>query len=1057
MSLWANFERKSSESIRNFRIRYTRVIGSLSKSGVKMPDEIIFSKALSAIRLEKTQLGILMSTLEAKGICKDLMELQRISIRLFETQFLCATDAILKVEEEENPEGGEDCNADHDDCCEEDCELMESFSNQEGEIFEIRKVGSKSSKSKGLKTNAVNNSRNYYGGQSTGKNGKTTQNSTQKKTNTPMKCWRCGGNHSWRQCHLPWQKTLAFGTLNNNNESNPTNKSSDSNASNAGIMVVQDSGSNSNAGKNSTEASRTAIREEKPDPIRLTEDEWIAQYNLSVNHIQMVTQWEEISSVKREGDTNSVFAGQQQIVLDSGATSSVVGITWLNKFRGSASGGSLLKSQKRFKFGDSRVFMSLGITRIHIVVEVLTHAGKRMDRHFTIVCDVVPCEVPLLLSRAAMKNLRCCLDFEHNRLKFDDNSYIQLTLAKNGHLILPMQKDNASTSHHLNIILSSECQSDDMDESNHVTKDNIKKLHLHLAHGSLNAMTRILKLSGKTFNKDDADTVIRECPCRDAFRKLQTPIVSSYIPPYPARAICLDIFFLPESSISTVPHLIVVCALTRFIVVCRLRNIRPETVIDVLVSNWIMYFGRMVQIVADRGPGLTGRCWEEFADNWSRQMSLAPKGSSHSNGMAERQVDLVKNAYLRAREMGKDTKYEIVLRKVVLAKNLTPNSSTGLCPMTSMIGRADILAPLEVDMGSCETNDASIDKSTAVLSTQKHLLQLIELRNFICARGAVKIIEACRSRVLRSGAKTNFKMGDNVEAFNPDTKLWTPNFTIVGKKESHLILEKGKNIHRHPSCWVRMMNVPHEVHLPFNRNASDDDDQQNEEGSDANMCRTPKNEDTSSSSNGPIMDTSAMTDITSEWGNILHTTSWNEWRLIDDVQNFGKPMNTVVRNHLMNWNYIFNVLWSDGMLSAQDDAINTSNRQRNWCGPAMNILSAVEEKPELSLEEENHLLSLTNPSRISPKIFLQIPSALASICDEVNNLLKADRQNIPGLIVIDYAKHEYKHIPRIHSTMIVKRKTTLQYKARLCARWDMLANDTPLLYSSPTVSRVSHA
>ena len=73
----------------------------------------------------------------------------------------------------------------------------------------------------------------------------------------------------------------------------------------------------------------------------------------------------------------------------------------------------------------------------------------------------------------------------------------------------------------------------------------------------------------------------------------------------------------------------------------------------------------------------------------------------------------------------------------------------------------------------------------------------------------------------------------------------------------------------------------------------------------------------------------------------------------------------------------------------------------------------------------------------------------------MNNLLKTDRQNIPGLLVIDYSKPEYKHIPRIHSTMIVKRKTTLQYKARLCARGDMLANDTPLLYSSPTVSRVS--
>ena len=77
---------------------------SLAKSVIKMPGGILFSKALSSIKLEKVQLGILMSTLESKGITKDMLELQRISVKLFESQFLHADDAILKLEEEDQPE-----------------------------------------------------------------------------------------------------------------------------------------------------------------------------------------------------------------------------------------------------------------------------------------------------------------------------------------------------------------------------------------------------------------------------------------------------------------------------------------------------------------------------------------------------------------------------------------------------------------------------------------------------------------------------------------------------------------------------------------------------------------------------------------------------------------------------------------------------------------------------------------------------------------------------------------------------------------------------------------
>ena len=116
----------------------------------------------------------------------------------------------------------------------------------------------------------------------------------------------------------------------------------------------------------------------------------------------MVVKVEEMSSVSEEDTNSSIFAGQHQIVLDSGARSSVVGVKRLRRFKGSSSMGSLLPSPKRFKFGDSRVFTIMGITRIHIIFEVITQTGKRFGRHFAIAREAVPYEVPLLLSRVSM-------------------------------------------------------------------------------------------------------------------------------------------------------------------------------------------------------------------------------------------------------------------------------------------------------------------------------------------------------------------------------------------------------------------------------------------------------------------------------------------------------------------------------------------------------------------------------------------------------------------------------------------------------------------------------
>ena len=109
----------------------------------------------------------------------------------------------------------------------------------------------------------------------------------------------------------------------------------------------------------------------------------------------------------------------------------------------------------------------------------------------------------------------------------------------------------------------------------------------------------------------------------------------------------------------------------------------------------------------------------------------------------------------------------------------------------------------------------------------------------------------------------------------------------------------------------------------------------------------------------------------------------------------------------------------------------------------------------LSLEAENELLSYTNPARISPKIFMQIPDALAAIRAEINALTKLDKDGIPALLCVDFSKMPYKKIQRLHTTMVVKRKSSAIYKARMCIRGDLWKPDVPLDFSAPAVLRCS--
>ena len=121
-------------------------------------------------------------------------------------------------------------------------------------------------------------------------------------------------------------------------------------------------------------------------------------------------------------------------ILDCGASSSVCGEIWLEDYMESLSEfekNSIVEqsSQKSFTFGNGESFQSVKCVTLPCYIGNMKAEMK---------VDVVRCNVPLLLSKSAMKKGKMILDFENNRLRIGEQE-IELKETSSGHYKLSLK------------------------------------------------------------------------------------------------------------------------------------------------------------------------------------------------------------------------------------------------------------------------------------------------------------------------------------------------------------------------------------------------------------------------------------------------------------------------------------------------------------------------------------------------------------------------------------------------------------------------------------------
>ena len=142
INVWSSFTRKSSGTIRQFWIRWEKVQASLTKSGISFPEQVEFYRVLTALKLTQPNLSILMGTLESRASGYAICELKRLSIKLFEHQFLEASEDVLRIENEK----GEESIGDMEEF---DETAVGSFAGYDGEIYELKRFAPRKQQSGG--------------------------------------------------------------------------------------------------------------------------------------------------------------------------------------------------------------------------------------------------------------------------------------------------------------------------------------------------------------------------------------------------------------------------------------------------------------------------------------------------------------------------------------------------------------------------------------------------------------------------------------------------------------------------------------------------------------------------------------------------------------------------------------------------------------------------------------------------------------------------------------------------------------------------------------------
>ena len=482
---------------------------------------------------------------------------------------------------------------------------------------------------------------------------------------------------------------------------------------------------------------------------------------------------------------------QNCAVLDTACTKSVSGIEWFETFVESLPEEEVARikfvpSKCTFKFGAGPKLNSLGQYSIPATI-----VGKDV----TIITDVVDADVPLLLSKSAMKKAGIRIDIaEDTAIIFGVK--VNLSLTASGHYCIPITAD----------CQVQEVFAMDLDSTSNTDRSKIfLKLHRQFGHPLQPKLTDLLKDAGiwKDEYSQNMDKVYDRCKksglCR--FKRIVTPVVALPLSNEFNDKVCMD---LKSWNGKWILHIIDMWS--RYTQSTFISRKRPSDVIHAVLICWCSVFGFMKGLLTDNGGEFVSEEMLEVESILNLEVLTTAAESPFQNGICERNHQVVDSILNKLVQDYPKTPIIVLLRWACMAKNSLQMWS-GFSSHQLVFGQNPNLPNFQV------ASVAALEVITKSEKFAEHMNALHAARKaFIETESCQKIKKALLHKVRTN--ETVFHPGDRVHYKRESSDRW------LGPAK--VIFQDGKVVFvRHGPVWVKVsLNRLAKVENEFN--TSDD-------------------------------------------------------------------------------------------------------------------------------------------------------------------------------------------------------------------------------------------
>ena len=469
-------------------------------------------------------------------------------------------------------------------------------------------------------------------------------------------------------------------------------------------------------------------------------------------------------------------------ILDTGAPDNVCGRRWLDEYISTLNPKELTEinrstSNKYYKFGNTQV-----VKAIENIELPMTIANTQIIMN----TDVVDLNVPLLISKKALKKANAELNFIDNTLKIFGKS-IKLLESKSGHYLLPIQNHldaenvNASNLYFIH-------ESDDV-------KKNALKIHRHFSHARKERIRKLLEDAGiwNTEYSKALSEIEETCKSCKIYKKPPSrPVVGLSFAKCFNEIVGIDLKdFKHEGKVYKLLH--VVDHATRFSQATRVKSKTKEEILKALFECWICVFGPPQRILSDNGGEFLNKDFIELCDKFDIKIKMTAAESPWGNGMVERHHKVLCNTLEMTLEEIKN--FDIALNWAIQAKNSLYNLH-GFSPFILVFGKNPRLPNiLNGSLPSMETTTTSEYLANNLNAMNKARISYIKAEN------QEKVKRALRHNV-SSSVDTKYVTGDRVYIKRRDDNRWSGPGTVLGQEYQQVLVRIGGFYYRVHPCRI---------------------------------------------------------------------------------------------------------------------------------------------------------------------------------------------------------------------------------------------------------------